>query len=93
MESLLNGERYYFTEYVGTNNMGNKIYLTFRATYHAEPWCNNMLSLSKIHYIDRKRPETYTTVMPMKNISKIETLCDFANFLPKDVLSIIDNYL
>ena len=93
MESLINGNRYFFTKYNGINSKGEKRYEIFRAKYLGKFTYDGSIGLSDIQYAGRKRMETYTMVTNMEKIDKIESLCDFANFLPKDVLSIIDLYL
>ena len=93
MESLIIDKRYFFTTYFVINSKGEKRYETFRAKYLGKFTYDGSIGLSNIQYAGRKRMETYTKVTSMKIMEKIESLCDFANFLPKDVLSIIDLYL
>jgi len=93
MESLITGNRYFFTTYFVFNSKGEKRYETYRAKYLGKYSFNGGFGLSDIQFAGRNRMETYTMVNYMSQIDKIESLYDFANFLPKDVLSIIDRYL
>jgi hypothetical protein len=93
MESLIIGNRYFFTTYFVFNSKGEKRYETYRGKYLGKFTYNGGFGVSDIQFAGRNRMETYTMVNYMSQIDKIESLCDFANFLPKDVLSIIDRYL
>jgi hypothetical protein len=93
MDSLITGNRYFFTKYNGINSKGEKRYEIFRAKYLGKFTYNGGFGLSNIQYAGRNGMETYTMVTNMRQIDKIEKLSDFANFLPDDVLSIIDLYL
>jgi hypothetical protein len=93
MDSLITGNRYFFTKYNGINSKGEKRYEIYRAKYLGEYSFNGLFGVSDIQFAGRKRIETYTMVTKMDKNIKVETLCDFANFLPEDVLSIIDLYL
>jgi hypothetical protein len=93
MESLITGNRYFFTTYFVFNSKGEKRYETFRGKYLGKFSVNGGFGVSDIQYAGRPRMETYTMVNYMSKIDKIESLCDFANFLPEDILSIIDLYL
>jgi hypothetical protein len=93
MDALITGNRYFFTSYDGFNNKGEQKYETYRGKYLGKFTYNGGFGVSDIQHAGSKRMETYTMVTYMKHVAKIETLCDFANFLPDDVLSIIDLYL
>ena len=93
MDSLIRGNRYFFTTYFVSNSKGEKRYETYRAKFLGKYTYDGGFGVSDIQFAGRKRMETYTMVTSMKKMEKIETLRDFANFLPGDVLSIIDLYL
>jgi hypothetical protein len=93
MDSLITGNRYFFTTYFIINSKGEKRYETYRAKYLGKFTYNGGFGVSDIQHAGIKRMETYTMVNNMSQIDKIESLRDFANFLPDDVLSIIDLYL
>jgi hypothetical protein len=95
MNTLISGNSYFFTEYDGINSKGEKQYEIFRAKYfNPFPFNKNGgIWLSNIHYAGRKEMETYTMTTYMSKIDKIESLCDFANFLPENIIALIDRYL
>jgi hypothetical protein len=93
MDSLIRGNRYFFTKDDGINSRGEKIYEIFRAKYLGKFTYDGGFGVSDIQFAGINRMATYTMVTSMKKMEKIESLRDFANFLPDDVLSIIDLYL
>ena len=93
MDTLITGNRYFFTTYFVINSKGEKRYETYRAKYLGDFSVNGGFNVSNIQFAGRTRMETYTMVNYMNQIDKIESLCDFANFLPENILSIIDLYL
>jgi hypothetical protein len=93
MDSLITGNRYFFTTYFVINSKGEKRYETYRAKYLGKFSVNGGFSVSDIQFAGRKQMETYTMVNYMRSIDKIESLCDFANFLPENMISLIDLYL
>jgi hypothetical protein len=93
MDSLIRGNRYFFTTYFVFNSKGEKRYETYRAKYLGKFTYDGGFGVSDIQFAGINRMATYTMVTSMKKMEKIESLRDFANFLPDDVLSIIDLYL
>lgn len=94
MDSLIRGNRYFFTTYFVFNSKGEKRYETYRAKFLGKFVHNGGFSVSDVQYAGRNRIETYTMVNFMSQIDKIETLSDITNeMLPNDILRIIDSYL
>jgi hypothetical protein len=93
MSTPITGNRYFFTKYNGINSKGEKRYEIYRAKYLGGYSFNGLFGVSDIQFAGINRMATYTMVTKMDKNTKIESLRDFANFLPDDVLSIIDLYL